>query len=405
MSSSAYIRSRITHLKANATMIACSSCRLTYPADQVPYRCPKCGGIFDFETLPPLDRDRIDTNLPGIWRYRHVFNLTDDTPIVSLGEGQTPLVWGEAFGIPTAFKLEFLNPTGSYKDRGSAVLASFLTSRGVREAIEDSSGNAGSSFAAYAARAGLQARIFIPDSTSGPKRRQIEAYGAQAVRIMGPRSNAAQAAQRAALQGAVYASHAYLPQGLAGYATLAFELFEQLGKAPGTVIVPVGQGNLLLALGRGFLALQQAGLIAEIPHLVGVQARNCAPLWAAADERVRFELGTAGIDAALQRRLSLWVNEGDSVAEGVRVKYPLRGDAVLRFLSTYQGKMVAVDEEAILPARDELARKGFYVEPTSALVWDALRQLLGADDYIRNGSQIPQPIVLILTGSGLKSLI
>jgi threonine synthase len=285
----------------------------------------------------------------------------------------------EAFGRPVYWKLEFLNPTGSFKDRGSATLVSFLRARGAAAAVEDSSGNAGASFAAYAARAGLRARVFIPGSASGPKRKQIEAYGAEVVAIPGSRSQAAEAALQAAGEGQVYASHAHLPFNLPGYATAAYELVEQLGRAPGTVVCPCGQGGLLLGMSRGFEALLQAGRIEAIPALVGVQARACAPLWAVS------RYGAEGLG---------WVTEGETLAEGVRVRFPLRGDAVLRAVESSGGRFVAVDESEILPGRDEISRRGFYVEATSALVWNALAQVQG---------DTPEPIVAILTGSGLKN--
>jgi threonine synthase len=361
-------------------MIHCSNCHRPYPEDSLPYKCPSCGGIYNFADLPQFDPQKVDPGLPGVWRYQHAFGLPSTAPQVSLGEGNTPLVWSEAFGKKVAFKLEFLNPTGSFKDRGSALLVSFLRSRGVSEAVEDSSGNAGSSFAAYAAVAGIQARIFVPDYTSRPKRAQIEAYGAEVVRILGPRSNAADAVVRAAEQGVVYASHAYMPFGEPGFATVAYELVEQLGRPPGSVISPTGQGNLLLGIGRGFAAMQQAGWIDILPALVGVQAEACGPLWAA------FNSGIMGLN---------FVTEGETLAEGVRIRHPLRGDALIQWVGSTGGCFVAVPEEAILPGRDQLARRGLFVEPTSAIVWHALEQLIG---------QIPEPIVVILTGSGLKSI-
>ncbi len=214
-------------------------------------------------------------------------------------------------------------------------------------AIEDSSGNAGASFAAYAARAGIRARVFTPDSASGPKLKQTEAYGAQVVRIMGPRTNAANAAVRAidkngGNQGTLfeslpaYASHAYLPFNLPGYATLAYELVEQLEQPPGSILVPVGQGGLLLGISRGFESMRRAGVIAEVPKLIGIQARACAPLWAVST------YGSAGMN---------WSAEGETLAEGIRVIQPLRGDAVLAAISSSRGSMVAVDEENILPGR------------------------------------------------------
>ncbi|MBN1668000.1 MAG: pyridoxal-phosphate dependent enzyme [Anaerolineales bacterium] len=366
------------------TPIHCTNCSRPYPAESLPYRCPYCGGIYDYTAPPAFDPPQVDPTLPGIWRYRHTFDLPIDAPLISLGEGNTPLIWSQVTGQEVAFKLEFLNPTGSFKDRGTAPLISFLLQRGVTAAVEDSSGNAGASFAAYAAAAGLQARIFVPDYASGPKRAQIAAYGAEIVRILGPRSNAAEAVTRAAGQGAVYASHAYMPHDGRGYATIAYELVEQLGRCPGTVVAPVGQGSLLLGITRGFQALKAAGVIECLPLLVGVQAARCAPLWAL------FTNGPVGL------RL---VSEGDTIAEGVRIRYPLRGDALLQMVLESNGFFVAVDEGAILPGRDQLARRGLFVEPTSAIVWNALEQILSDPLSDPNTG----PVVAILTGSGLKS--
>ena len=359
--------------------IICTNCHRSYPDAGVPYRCPVCGGSYDFLSPLRIYANQQEPGQPGIWRYRHTFDLPEDAPAVTLGEGDTPLVWGEAFGRQVAFKCEHLNPTGSFKDRGSAPLMSFLYSRGVRAVVEDSSGNAGSSLAAYSARAGVQARIFMPESTSGPKRRQIEAYGAEVVQVKGPRSNAAEAVRRASDQGAVYASHAYLPFNLPGYATIAYELVEQLNCTPGTLVLPVGQGGLLLGVGRGFETLIQAGRLSQMPKLVGVQARAYAPLWSL------FTHGPAGLG---------WVTEGQTLAEGIRVHQPLRGDTVLQLVNDHQGSFLVVDEDEIRPGHDQLSRRGFYVELTSAVVWGALAQIVG---------KVPEPVVVILTGSGLKN--
>jgi len=360
--------------------IQCTNCHRPYPERETPFRCLNCGGVFDFGERLEIDPRKIDENQPGIWRYNHYFGLNAESPIIYLGEGDTPLVWGKYDGREIACKLEYLNPTGSFKDRGAAILISILKERGVRSAIEDSSGNAGASFAAYAARAGIKARVYVPDYTSAPKRKQVEAYGAEVIRVPGTRTAASEAVLSAAEQGDVYASHAYLPHGIPGFATIAFEIVSQLGGTPGTVIAPTGQGSLLLGLGRGFNALFHAGVIDKLPKLIGVQALACAPLWAV------HQFGKAGMEL---------VTEGETLAEGVRIRYPVRKDAILKMMSLNDGIFIAIEESEILLSQDKLARQGFYVEPTSAIVWSALDQVM--DD-------VHDPIVLVLTGTGLKSL-
>ncbi|HUS85164.1 MAG TPA: pyridoxal-phosphate dependent enzyme [Anaerolineales bacterium] len=379
------MRGLVKHMSADGNSwewpFRCTNCNQPFPTSGFPYRCEKCGGLYDYQD--PISFDPVQSARPGrrsIERYRRSFPLPVNVDFVSLGEGDTPLLSHRISSREVFFKCEHLNPTGSFKDRGSAVLVTALIAAGIKEAVEDSSGNAGASLSAYAARAGIQVRIFVPEYASGPKQSQIDAFGAQVVRIPGPRSATAEAVQREAEGGIAYASHAYLPHGIAGMATIAFEIEEQLQGAPGTVITPVGQGTLLLGLHRGFRALQSAGVIDRIPALVGVQASACAPLWAI------FSGGASGLSVA---------SEGETVAEGVRIIQPLRGDAILQAVGESGGRMIAVDEENILKGRDALARIGLYVEPTSALVIAALEDVL---------ETCPDPIVLILTGSGFKAL-
>ena len=363
--------------------ITCTNCGRPYPEIGAPYKCPKCGGLFDIASWD-FDLAQVDKSQPGIWRYRHTFaGLDSASNVVSLGEGQTPLVWSEAFGRQIAFKCEFLNPTGSFKDRGTSVITSFLKTRGVMTAVEDSSGNAGASFAAYAARAGIKAGIYVPAAASGPKRQQIEFYGAELHPIDGSRSDVTRALERAVEPGTgahpiAYASHAYLPVNLPGYATAAYEIFEQMGCAPAAVIVPAGQAGLLLGLYRGFSALKRAGLADSIPYFVGVQARACSPLWV---------LSTVGVSAFG------FVTEGQTLAEGVRVKSPLRVGTILQMVDDGHGEFIVVDEIDVLRGRDELAKRGLYVEPTSAITWSALEQTV---------ERLPDPVAIVLTGSGYK---
>ncbi|UCD98974.1 MAG: pyridoxal-phosphate dependent enzyme [Chloroflexota bacterium] len=361
-------------------LIQCIQCNQDLSIYDLYDRCPNCGGYFVYNEPFNFEPYSIDDDQPGIWRFRHTFGLPEDIVPVSLGEGNTPLVWDVINGRSVGFKLDYLTPTGSYKDRGTSVLISLLKWNKVGSAIEDSSGNAGASFAAYTARAGIMSRVFVPSSASGPKRYQIQAYGSKLVEVPGPRSNAAEAVKIEANQGTIYASHVHQPYVLPGYATAAYEILEQLGETPGSVLAPVGQGGLLLGMARGFEALLNAGLISDQPQLVGVQSRRCAPLWE------RQTTGAPVLDET---------GETETIAEGIRIRQPLRGDQVAQSVQKSGGFFVAVEEDSIIPGRNELARLGFYVEPTSAVIWSALLESL---------ADLKNPIVVVLTGSGLKYL-
>ncbi len=355
--------------------ISCTACHKPYPEQGVPYLCPTCGGVFDWDDLPMYNRSAYETGLTGIWRYRSMLGLSAEAPVITLGEGNTPLVWDKVDHLAVGYKMESLNPSGSYKDRGSAVLLSQLEARGVSYAVEDSSGNAGASFAAYAARAGIKARIFVPETASGPKMKQIVVYGADLKAIPGPRSAAADAVRKEAETGVVYASHGYLPFGMAGIATIAYELIDQVGAVPGTVFAPVGHGSLLLGILRGFVNLKKAGEIKSLPRFVGVQSAVCAPIWA---------------DYTHQ---DIQVIEGTTLAEGVRVVKPVRKTALMRELNRSTDRIVTVEEDQILPARNQLALRGIYVEPTSAIVWAAFKRI---------ANEIEGPVVLVMSGNGYK---
>ncbi|UCF62465.1 MAG: pyridoxal-phosphate dependent enzyme [Anaerolineaceae bacterium] len=357
----------------------CVVCGGSYPSTGFPYLCPTCGGIYDFSQgldYSPSGPPRL--GFRGLSRFLSTIPLPPHAELISLGEGETPIVTLQIQGRTVHFKCEHLNPTGSFKDRGSVALVSALSAMGVEEAVEDSSGNAGASFAAYASRAGIHARVFVPSYASGPKQAQIQAYGAEIVRVPGPRSEAAAAVRRAADAGAVYASHVYLPHGLAGMATVAFEIVEQLGRTPGAVILPVGHGSLLLGMYRGFLGMVKAGEIGAPAPLVGVQARACAPIW------------TAYTQGEIQPES---LTEGETIAEGIRILRPPRAEAVLNAVRKSDGRMVAVDEASIREGRNALAERGLYVEATSAVVWPALMMTI---------NDLKDPIVVIITGSGYK---
>jgi threonine synthase len=202
------------------------------------------------------------------------------------------------------------------------------------------------------------------------------------VKVEGPRERAAKAVQEAAAQGAYYASHYYNPFTLEGLKTIAYEIWEQLGwHAPDNLVLPVGHGTLLLGAYRGFEDLRTAGLIQKSPRLFAVQSELCAPLY----EAFKRELDDA-----------FPVEKGQTVAEGISIVQPVRGRQLLAAVRETEGAVLAASDEETLRARDELARRGLYVEPTSAVAIAALLQLRGLIG-------LEEITVVPLTGSGLKS--
>jgi threonine synthase len=340
------------------------------------------GGHVNLGPAPGLTRSEIDSSVNSLWRYRKAL-LVDVASAVTMGEGWTPLVGAEWDDVAVGLKLDFMMPTGSFKDRGMTVMVSYLKICGVTEVLEDSSGNAGASISAYCARGGMRCRVLVPESASYPKIAQIAACGAEVVTIKGSRQDVADAAL-AMSREIFYASHNWQPFFAEGTKTLAYELWEQLGfRAPDNVVMPVGYGANVLGCDRGFSELLRNREIERMPRLYGVQAANCAPYHAA------FR---AGVEHFVP------VSVSATVAEGIASSKPTRMHEVLAPVRASGGEIVAVTEDEIVRALGALARKGFYVEPTSAAAAAGLSQLI-ARGAIKQG----ETTVLVLTGTGLKA--
>src|SRR6516165_553500 len=264
----------------------CAGCGRVYRANRPLWRCD-CGGHLNLASGRGFARGAIVTTDASLWRYAAALALAGP-PRVSLGEGWTPLVRRNWRGAEVHFKLESQMPTGSFKDRGTAVMLNHLIEVGVGPIHEDSSGNAGASIAAYAAAAGIPCRIYVPATASRAKLVQIAAAGAEVRPISGTRQDVTEAAL-AATGERFYASHNWQPFFIEGTKTLAFELWEQLGfRVPDNILVPTGYGSNILGLERGFDELERRGEITERPRLYAVQAANCAAFaaaWAAGGDR------------------------------------------------------------------------------------------------------------------------
>lgn len=359
--------------------LACGSCGQP-PVDPLAWRCDACGEPLE---LPPdaIDPARGEPGEgQGIWRYA---GWLPPVARVSLGEPTTPLVDLSIGGARTLVKLEAAQPTGSFKDRAAAYLVGWLATAGVRHVAEDSSGNAGAALAAYAARAGITCDIYVPASASPGKLTQIAAYGARVIPVEGPRQAAADAAAGAVATGVVYATHLWNPYCLAGTATWAFEVVEQLGGAPDAIVMPVGAGTLLLGAARAFERLREAGRIAHVPRIYGAQSTGCAPL----------------AEAFARGATEPWpVTPVANAAEGIMLARPPRGREILRRVRASGGSIVAVGDDELWAALGAMARQGTYIEPTSAVAPAAVAALRGSGEVGPD-----EQVVVALTGSGLKA--
>ncbi|RLM76432.1 threonine synthase [Halorubrum sp. Atlit-26R] len=377
--------------------LRCPECGETY-RDR--WRC-RCGAPLDFADSPTPDGaapapDSFDAR-DGLWAFDDFLAVGDDPrDRVTLGEGMTPLVdadEGRESGEDSetdlspwnaSFKLEYVFPTGSFKDRGATTTLTRARELGVERVVEDSSGNAGAAIATYAARAGIAAEIYVPADAKESKLRAIRRAGAEPVRIEGSRGDVTDACVAALDEEkpAWYASHAWNPAFFEGTATVAHEIALQRGwDAPDAVVTPLGHGTLFLGAHRGFRRLERAGWIDSVPRLYGAQAAGVAPI-----VRALHGPEAADPDGA--------VNEA---ADGIQIAEPVRDREIRAAIDATGGDALAVTEAAATRELDRLHAAGFYTEPTCAVAPAALRTLrergeIGADE----------DVVVPLTGSGLK---
>jgi threonine synthase len=252
---------------------------------------------------------------------------------------------------------------------------------GVKRVVEDSSGNAGCAIAAYCAAAQIECAIYVPSDTSPGKLAHISAYGATLQKIPGSREDTAHAVLAAAARD-YYASHSWNPFFFHGTKTWAFEVCEQLGwKAPDTIVLPVGNGTLLLGAYIGFNELVCAEVTEGVPKIVAVQAANCNPL-------------SVAFRRAVEPRLTF--EQRETLAEGIAIAEPVRGKQIVDAVRWSGGTFIDVTEEEIESAWREMGRKGFYIEPTSAAT------IAGLIRYAA-GASPDEVIVSVFTGHGLKS--
>lgn len=355
----------------------------TWPTADPLWKAPDDGGYVNLSPGGGLTPDDIDPGEQSLWRYATAVRLPR-RPDVTLGAGWTPLLATEWDGVPVLFKADHLMVSGSFKDRGTAVMLNYLKQVGVTAILEDSSGNAGASAATYAAALGMDCRILVPAAAPEAKKVQMAAMGAEVVAIDGSRDDVANAALAEA-GSTFYAAHNHQPFFLEGTKTLAFELWEQLGfRAPDCVVAPLGQGSNIMGSHLGFAELLARGQIERLPRIYAIQAANCAPYHKALRD------GTNAPEAFPAR---------PTIADGIASATPVRLREVLNAVRESKGDILTVEEDEIVAALGRLGRLGYFVEPTSATAGAGLSRLLAS------GAVRPdETVAVVLTGSGLKAV-
>ncbi|NIS63038.1 MAG: threonine synthase [Proteobacteria bacterium] len=375
--------------------ILCTRCGKEIASEGYAYLCPGCGGILEIEYDMPSLREELPAGWPmlgkGMETYKGLLPIGPDSSWVSLGEGSTPLVPSVVDGeCEVFFKNEGANPTGSFKDRPISLVVTKARGIGAEVLITSSSGNAGVSLAAYAARANLEAYVLVAESTPPGKLKQIGAHGAKIFRVKGDVSRAFEIALAVSNElGYVNAATTFLsPYPTEGDKTVAYEIFSQLERdVPDWIFIPIGAGPLLAGCYKGFEELVQLRIAGKMPRLVGVQAEGCSPI------ALAFRKGAS--------RVLPWCNEVKTVATGIAdplTGYPQDGEYVLKLITLTKGLAISVTDGEIFSATKQLAeREGIWAEPTGAV------GLAGFWELLRRGVVQPgEKVVILVTGHGMK---
>jgi len=364
--------------------------------------CPKCGGslevIYDYEKLKNLSHSKIPISQEhlGVWRYLPLLPVSPDVQIVTLGEGGTlvhPLKKTEdsrtKLRIRNIFvKDEFRNPTASFKDRNSTVSITRASHEGYKRAVAVTAGNAGSSIAAFSAKAGIDSWVFTMKGISDAKLAKLLAYGAKVFATEAETAElisfARQVIQKYGREETLLVQSRYNPYAREGSKTALFEIYEHFaGKMPDWIAIPIGSGSNLTAYHKGIKELQELGLITNSPKLIGVQGALCAPVVEAFEKNLDHTERVANPSTIAHSIKDDWAPEGDSALAAIRKTH---------------GQAVGVTDEEIVDAQSFLSSKeGLFVEPASAAPLAGVKKLIAENKIDSNES-----VLTIATGFGLN---
>jgi threonine synthase len=381
------------------TYLECSKCEKHYAHDQLQTFCPNCKAAllprYDLEAARRhVDRDEITRRKKGMWRWHELLPVLSEENQVFLGEGDTSLLslprLGKALGLSNLYaKDESSNPTGSFKARGLAAAISKAKELGVEKVIIPTAGNAGGAMAAYAARAGLRAHVFMPNDTPAANIAESRITGADVVLVEGLISDAAAlAGEKARAEGWFDVSTFKEPYRVEGKKVMGYELAEAFGwQLPDVIIYPTGGGTGLVGMWKAFAELEALGWLESDsrPRMVSVQAAGCAPVVDA------FQRGAATCE--------FWAG-AQTIASGLRVPRSFADHLILADVYDSKGTAVAVTDESILESQRQWANlEGIFAAPEGAATLSALKELV-AQGWLNPDERI----VLFNTGSGLKYL-
>lgn len=378
------------------THLECSWCGETYDHRQLHNLCPKCGKPllprYDLEAARThFTREVIAGRSPNMWRYAEMLPVQDDAFRLTLGEGFTPLLHlnrlGAALGLSNLYaKDEGLNPTGSFKARGLAMAVSRAAELGVKAVAIPSAGNAGSATAAYAARAGLPAYVYLPRDVPSAFLVEIRALGTEITLVDGLITDCAKLVRQGAEEGRWFdLSTLKEPYRVEGKKTMGYELAEQMNwQVPDAIIYPTGGGTGIVGIWKAFEEMEALGWIgAQRPRMISVQSAGCAPIVRAFEQGAEFA--------------EMWENAA-TIADGLRVPAAVGDFLILRAVRESGGIAIAVSDDEIRTAQHDIGRnEGLFVAPEAAATVAALHHL------IDKGQILPdERVVLLITGSGLK---
>jgi threonine synthase len=381
------------------THLECSGCRRIFDAGQIHSYCPDCQqpltAGYDMEKArASLDRDEISRRRRGMWRWFELLPVFDVENVVSLGEGDTPLLncprLGQQLGLKHLFiKDESLNPTGSFKARGMAAAVSKAKELGIDRFVLPTAGNAGGALAAYASRAGITCHITAPEDTPDANIQESRIMGAQVSLVKGDISDAARlAGELAQREGFFDLSTFKEPNRLEGKKVMGFELAEAFGwDLPDAIVYPTGGGTGLVGIWKAIQEMRSLGWIEakRQPRMIAVQAAGCAPVVRA------FEQGAEDCE--------FWKG-AETIAAGLRVPRSFASRLILRVIRESRGSAVAVPDAAILAAQRRIAQtEGIFAAPEGAATLAGLMQLLE-----QGWIDADERVVLLNTASGLKYL-